>query len=68
MINKKIILVTGAAGFIGFHLSELLLKNKFDVIGLDAVTEYYDKNLKLDRLKILKTYKNFIDIRENLKF
>ena len=53
MLNKKKILVTGAAGFIGFHLSELLLKNKFDVIGLDALTDYYDRNLKLERLKIL---------------
>ena len=67
MINEKTILVTGAAGFIGFHLSEFLLKNKFNVIGLDALTDYYDKNLKLERLKILKTYENFIDIRENLK-
>ncbi len=67
MSNNKIILITGAAGFIGFHLSELLLKKNFNIIGLDAVTDYYDKNLKLDRLKILNTYENFIDIRENLK-
>ncbi|MBU8891939.1 MAG: NAD-dependent epimerase [Bacteroidales bacterium] len=45
------ILVTGSAGFIGSHLSELLLSKNFDVIGLDNINDYYDVNLKYGRLK-----------------
>ena len=44
------ILVTGAAGFIGFHLSKRLLKDGHDVIGLDNLNDYYDVRLKKDRL------------------
>ena len=40
------ILVTGCAGFIGFHLSISLLKNNIKVIGIDNFTKYYDNNLK----------------------
>jgi UDP-glucuronate 4-epimerase len=61
------ILVTGAAGFIGFHVSSLLLKKNFNVYGIDNLNNYYDVNLKLSRLKILKDNNNFyfqkIDIR-----
>ena len=51
--NNKKILVTGAAGFIGFHVCQQLLKEGLDVIGLDNINEYYDINLKRDRLKNL---------------
>jgi UDP-glucuronate 4-epimerase len=47
------ILVTGAAGFIGFHLSKALLDNGHDVYGIDNINNYYDINLKLSRLKEL---------------
>ena len=43
------ILVTGAAGFIGFHTSVKLIENGYDVIGLDNMNKYYDVNLKKDR-------------------
>ena len=46
------ILVTGNAGFIGFHLTKALLKQKQSVIGLDNLNNYYDQKLKIDRLKI----------------
>jgi len=47
------ILVTGAAGFIGYHLSKLLSKNGYEVIGIDNINDYYDPNLKLARLQDL---------------
>jgi len=53
------ILVTGCAGFIGFHISIKLLKKKSKVIGIDNLSDYYDVKLKKERLKILKKYKNF---------
>jgi UDP-glucuronate 4-epimerase len=53
------ILVTGCAGFIGFHLCNYLLKKNINVIGIDNINNYYDINLKKNRLKILKAYKKF---------
>jgi UDP-glucuronate 4-epimerase len=53
------ILVTGCAGFIGFHLSSYLLKKNINVIGIDNINNYYDISLKKNRLKILKAHKNF---------
>jgi UDP-glucuronate 4-epimerase len=53
------ILVTGCAGFIGFHLSKSLLDDSFEVLGIDNINDYYDPNLKLARLEQLKPYKNF---------
>jgi len=54
------ILVTGCAGFIGFHLANKLSQNKNNIIfGIDNVNNYYDIKLKKDRLKILKQNKNF---------
>jgi UDP-glucuronate 4-epimerase len=49
-INKSRVLVTGAAGFIGHHLSKLLVKNDYEVIGIDNINDYYDVNLKYARL------------------
>jgi len=45
------VLVTGAAGFIGHHLSKLLVKNNYQVVGIDNINDYYDQNLKLARLE-----------------
>ena len=53
------LLVTGSAGFIGFHIIKNLLNKKFIVFGVDNLNKYYDRNLKLKRLKLLKKYKKF---------
>ena len=54
------ILVTGCCGFIGYHLIlKLLVSNKTNVFGIDNMNDYYDTQLKLDRLKILKVNKKF---------
>ena len=52
------ILITGCAGFIGFHLSKKMLENNFDVIGIDNVNDFYDVNLKMARLEILQNIQN----------
>lgn len=48
------ILITGAAGFIGFHLAKKLIENKISVIAIDNLNDYYDVNIKKERVKILK--------------
>ena len=53
------ILVTGAAGFIGFHVASKLLKEGYQVIGLDNLNSYYDVKLKKSRLEILSKSQNF---------
>lgn len=60
------VLVTGAAGFIGYHLSEALLARGDQVIGLDNINDYYDVNLKLARLGKLKQQSGFEFIRADL--
>ena len=64
-ISKKI-LVTGAAGFIGFHLSKKLLEQGVTVVGFDNVNDYYDVNLKHARLEILEKYERFSFVKGNL--
>lgn len=55
-INNKIVLVTGCAGFIGFHTSIKLLSQNHTVIGIDNLNNYYDKSLKKNRLKEILKY------------
>jgi len=54
------ILITGAAGFIGFHLSKRLLEEGRQVVGLDNLNDYYDPGLKNDRLARLKRFPGFV--------
>ena len=51
MHNNGTVLITGAAGFIGSFLVKKFLKSGYQVIGIDNINSYYDKNLKKDRLK-----------------
>jgi UDP-glucuronate 4-epimerase len=60
-------LVTGAAGFIGYHLCKKLLERGEFVVGLDNLNEYYDVNLKLGRLKQLEQEKNFTFFKTTLE-
>jgi UDP-glucuronate 4-epimerase len=63
---KEKILVTGAAGFIGFHVCGRLLERGFSVVGLDNVNDYYDVRLKEARLSRLLRYEQFSFAREDL--
>lgn len=55
----KKILITGAAGFIGFHLTKLLLKNRYHVIGIDSIEKSYGRKIKNYRILNLKKENNF---------
>ena len=61
------IILTGAAGFIGFHTTLALLKKKINVYGIDDLNPYYDVRLKKDRLAILKKYKNFHFLKKKIE-
>lgn len=59
MSTQTNVLVTGSAGFIGFHATLKLLREGYSVIGVDNLNEYYDKSLKISRLNILKEFSAF---------
>ncbi len=61
------VLITGCAGFIGMHVTLALLSKGINVVGLDNLNDYYDLQLKMDRLAIIKEYKNFTFIQENVE-
>ena len=59
-------LVTGAAGFVGYHTADRLLKDGHTVVGLDNLSDYYDVCLKQDRLELLAHYPEFRFVRMDL--
>ena len=61
------IFITGASGFIGFHLAKTLLEEGFEVHGYDGLTDYYDINLKIARTDILRTYSGFTNTQDMLE-
>lgn len=61
------IFVTGAAGFIGYHLSKELLKNNFSIIGIDNLNNYYSPDYKKERIRNLRKNKNFKFYKLDLK-
>ncbi len=60
------IFLTGCSGFIGYHLTKSLLDKGFFVFGVDNLNNYYDRNLKIDRLKILQNEENFNFIKKDI--
>ena len=67
MLNgTEVVLVTGGAGFIGYHLSKALLEQGCHVIGFDNMNDYYEVSLKEARLKNLKEYSSFEFIKGDL--
>jgi len=58
-LEYKTAVVTGSAGFIGFHLARRLLEDGCRVLGVDNLNDYYDPQLKHDRLEVLKAYPGF---------
>lgn len=65
-ITKKI-LVTGCAGFIGFHTTKYLLENNYQVLGIDILNNYYDISIKKNNIKLLQKYNNFRFYQEDIQ-
>ena len=64
---RKKILITGAAGFIGYHVSQKLAASDAIIVGIDNLNDYYDVTLKKDRLARLSAYDNFTFIKMDLQ-
>jgi UDP-glucuronate 4-epimerase len=60
------VLITGVAGFIGFHLAQRYLRDGYKVVGVDNLNEYYDVDLKLARLRILESIAEFQFVRAEI--
>jgi UDP-glucuronate 4-epimerase len=65
-MSDNTVLITGAAGFIGFHVAQRLLSTGREVVGVDMVNDYYDPKLKEARLRLLKRYSGFTFAKLNL--
>jgi UDP-glucuronate 4-epimerase len=65
-MTQDAILVTGAAGFIGFHVAQRLLSSGREVVGFDSVNNYYDPKLKEARLGVLERHSNFTFVKLDL--
>src|ERR1700730_9904958 len=65
-MKDETVLVTGAAGFIGFHVAQRLLSSGRKVVGLDSVNDYYDPALKQARIDILKSQSKFTFVKSDL--
>jgi UDP-glucuronate 4-epimerase len=59
MVSKKKVLITGSAGFIGFHLAQKAIQQGYAVTGIDNLNDYYDVGLKHSRLALLKPLSGF---------
>lgn len=65
--NRKVALITGSSGFIGYHLCKRLLHDGWHVIGIDCLTDYYDVKLKLRRRGMLLQSEHFKDYVERIE-
>lgn len=61
------ILITGVAGFIGYHLTKQLLNERYEIVGIDNINDYYSTDLKKDRLSLLEGQPNYKFINLDLK-
>src|ERR1035437_2466013 len=64
--HSRKVVITGAAGFIGFHLATELLAQGWEVVGIDSITDYYDPRIKQKRLTLLKKYPKFHFYKANI--
>lgn len=65
-LKNESVLITGAAGFIGYFLAKRLLEEGYRVIGLDNMNDYYDPRLKEERLRLLEPYNGFTFIKGDI--
>ena len=65
--RKKTLLITGSAGFIGFHISKKMLEAGWNVLGVDSLNDYYSVALKKEREKILLNYNNYTSVRAKVE-